>query len=400
MSDEQKVKKYINLRHCEIVIYKEYLKVDIQKTIKEYNTIKHWAYILHDKDDTDPHYHIYLHFGSSSVRIDLIAKWFKLGYIDKDGNEQDGTQFIEKVKGRRVDVLLYLTHGNDSQKNKYQYSPTEVTANFDFESEIAQSKIIGDFENYSYCQQVHYVNMLPVSEKTKAHSQLKKLWQLECEILATKTDRNIEVIFITGKGGTGKTLYAKKMLEKLNYDYCISSSSNDPFQDYMGQRAIILDDLRDTSFEMADLLKLLDNNTRSSVKSRFANKVFNGKMIIITSAVPIQYWYTAFRINRKYDELNQLYRRISTYIEVTENAIQLYDGVNENGKPKDCIKVLPNDLVKEFRSKIQKTNLVDVLEDVLIDNANKKNKKELIQDNLTSEAEQEKLDGLKGYVGV
>ena len=44
MSDEQKVKKYINLRHCEIVIYKEYLKVDIQKTIKEYNTIKHLLY--------------------------------------------------------------------------------------------------------------------------------------------------------------------------------------------------------------------------------------------------------------------------------------------------------------------------------------------------------------------
>ena len=98
--------------------------------------------------------------------------------------------------------------------------------------------------------------------------------------------------------------------------------------------------------------------------------------------------------------MNQLYRRISTYIEVTENAIQLYDGVNENGKPKECIKVLPNDLVKEFRSKSKKTNLVDVLEDVLFDNANKKNKEELIQDNLSSEAEQEKLDGLKGYVGV
>ena len=123
-------------------------------------------------------------------------------------------------------------------------------------------------------------------------------------------------------------------------------------------------------------------------------------MIIITSAVPITYWYSVHRINRRYDELNQLYRRISTYIEVTEEAIRLYDGVNENGKPNECIKVLPNDLVKELRAKSQKTNLVNVLEDVLFDNANRVNNKDLIQDNLSSEAEQEKLDGLKEYVGV
>ena len=101
-------------------------------------------------------------------------------------------------------------------------------------------------------------------------------------------------------------------------------------------------------------------------------------MIIITSAVPITYWYSVHRINRRYDELNQLYRRISTYIEVTEEAIRLYDGVNENGKTNECIKVLPNDLVKELRAKSQKTNLVNVLEDVLFDNANRVNNKDLI----------------------
>ena len=59
-----------------------------------------------------------------------------------------------------------------------------------------------------------------------------------------------------------------------------------------------------------------------------------------------------------------------------------------------------DDLVKELRAKSQKTNLVNVLEDVLFDNANRVNNKDLIQDNLSSEAEQEKLDGLKEYVGV
>ena len=41
----------------------------------------------------------------------------------------------------------------------------------------------------------------------------------------------------------------------MNLDYCISSSSNDPFQDYLGQKAIILDDLRDKSFELEYTLR-------------------------------------------------------------------------------------------------------------------------------------------------
>ena len=78
----------------------------------------------------------------------------------------------------------------------------------------------------------------------------------------------------------------------------------------MGQKAIILDDLRDSSFEFEDLLKILDNNTSSSVRSRFANKVFNGEIIIITSSVPLNYWYKDLQFNRT-ETLDQLYRRIS-----------------------------------------------------------------------------------------
>ena len=122
-------------------------------------------------------------------------------------------------------------------------------------------------------------------------------------------NRNIEVVFIYGEAGTGKTTYAKRMLDKLGYDYAISSSSNDPLQDYMGQKALILDDLRDSTFEYEDLLKMLDNNTRTSVKSRFENKTFNGNMIVITSPVPIHKWYRTGR-DFEYDKLNQheLYR--------------------------------------------------------------------------------------------
>lgn len=52
------------LRHCEIVQDVDKIKVDIQATCMKYRTIKQWAYIIHDKDDTRPHFHIYLNFGN------------------------------------------------------------------------------------------------------------------------------------------------------------------------------------------------------------------------------------------------------------------------------------------------------------------------------------------------
>ena len=52
----------MQLKQYEIVCDVDKLKVDIQQTCMEHKTIKQWAYINHDKDDTRPHYHIYVNF--------------------------------------------------------------------------------------------------------------------------------------------------------------------------------------------------------------------------------------------------------------------------------------------------------------------------------------------------
>ena len=344
-------------KHCEVVTNAEYLKVDIQEVIRSKKSIKQWAYILHDKDDTAPHYHIYLNFGKTSVEFSDVANWFGIP-----------ENFVSQVQGRKVDMLQYLTHSNAGQEHKHQYSPSEVIANFDFESEIAVSKILGNFDQFSYAQQLEYINSLSIEEKTKAYSKLEKLWKLHCQCLALNPDRTIDVMFIHGRGGTGKTYYAKKLLEKMGYDYCISSSSNDPFQDYMGQRAIILDDLRDSAFSFEDLLKILDNNTASSVKSRFANKVFNGKVIVITSTVPLSFWYRDLQFSRTaHETLLQLYRRISSYVVVTENFVEVYSEIDSSGRPTGFFRKFRNEIPELKAKSRQKTDFSDIFGEMLDD---------------------------------
>ena len=198
------------LKQMEIVTDVDKLNVDIQETIMKYQTIKQWAYIIHDKDDTRPHYHIYLNFGGSSVDTKAVAEWFKIG-----------ENFISKVKGRRTDMYKYLTHANESQKFKHQYDYSEVVANFDIKEEVIKADIVGNFEKYSYAEQIKYVSTLPPDSRAGVVTKLDKLWKLRCKELSLQTDRNMKVVFVCGKGGTGKTYYSKKLLDSLGYDYCI-----------------------------------------------------------------------------------------------------------------------------------------------------------------------------------
>lgn len=352
-------KKVLFLKHCEIVCDVDKLTVDLQSVFMAHSgTIKKWAYIIHDKDDTRAHYHIYLSFGNASQDTDKVAKWFNL---DKN--------FVERVKGKAIDIYLYLIHGNASAQHKHQYSFDEVHANFEIKTEVENSKIIGNFEQFSYAQQLQYVMNLERSDRVKTFKELKTQWQLYCEWYSQKKDRNIDVIFITGSAGTGKTTFAKKIFDSKGFDYSVSSSNNDPFQDYLGQKGMLLDDIRDSTFTFNDLLKILDNHTSSSIKSRFNNKVFMGELIIVTSSVPLQCWYrdnTKFDVN---DSVTQLYRRIGTYIEVNLKDIFEYHDINSRGEPCGDRMVYKNEIYylqeKEKEKKKEKTTMLGFLEPII-----------------------------------
>ena len=336
----------MKLKQYEVESRVEYFSEPIGDVVRRYRTIKKYAYILHDKDpDTAPHYHIYLNFGKSGVDSKLVAEWFGL---------QESQ--VNRIQGRATDMLLYLTHGNPSQKHKYQYSPSEVVANFDFEEEIRKSKILGDFKTYSYAQQLEYIDTLPVAEKTTAFNKLKKLWELRCEVLMLNPERDIQVMFLCGKTGCGKTYYAKKFAKSQGYDVYVSSSSNDPLQDYRGQKCIILDDVRDNTFEFQDYLKLTDNNTASSVKSKYYNKVLMCNLIIITSSVPLGFWYRD-RMYSSREDLKQLYRRFSCYVELTANEVRVYSEIDDSGRPCGMPNTFRNEVaVLKLQPKKKKTD--------------------------------------------
>jgi energy-coupling factor transporter ATP-binding protein EcfA2 len=135
-------------------------------------------------------------------------------------------------------------------------------------------------------------------------------------------DRNMQVIYITGPSGSGKSTLAKYMARISNYDAFISGSGKDVLDGYDKEECIILDDLRGDAFTKAELFKLTDNHTNSSVKSRFKNKdISYCKLMIITSIKNPKDLYDWNDVVDKDETFKQFARRLKNmFVYVADNG--------------------------------------------------------------------------------
>ena len=230
--------------------------------------------------------------------------------------------------------VQYLIHKNNPEKA--QYRKEEIISNFpqdEFDAFFVNDKKVVKLNEADELEQIlqdiadckirrfNMSEFVSVQMYSKYRTRIENAFRYRDVQFMVNPRRDIQVIFVTGDTGCGKTVFAQKAFCSGYQGVCVSSSSNDPLQDYTDQDVLILDDLRDDDFKFQDLLKILDPHTGSSVKSRFNNKIFMGKCIIITSYKKLSDWYSKVPDEAK----RQLYRRISLYVEVEKNEIFLYE---------------------------------------------------------------------------
>lgn len=325
----------MKLKICELVINKKLITKTKIETILETKkkAIQNYAYILHDKDTYQndkeaklngkkvgdikaPHWHIYLRFNYSQD-TKHISQWF---------NTEEN--FVSKIKGRFSDALMYMIHANRS--DKHQYDEKEVVSNFDWKSESQQDIFLRKYKIDTRLQEIllkiktgeikeyNITNHIDIIENNIYSAAIEKAFKYRTNTLKG-IERNMECVFITGMSGSGKTTLAKKIAKDKNYQTYISSGSNDVLDDYRGEECIILDDLRSNCLGLSDLLKMLDNNTSSSVKSRYKNKVLECKLIIITTVKSIDDFFED--IFKKDESIIQLKRRCRLHISIDSKNI-------------------------------------------------------------------------------
>lgn len=349
---------------CEIVSDLEHLSEDtIKNVIGSQGSIEKWLYILHDKDKKEdgtlksPHWHIYLKFNNAR-QFQYIAKWFDVA-----------ENFVNSIKGAYGDSVEYSIHQN--APDKYQYDIAEVKSNFDVESyienfeenkakkqgikEILYQIDTGEIKEYNI------TDKLGINEYVMFERQIRRAFDYKLIQQSRKVDRNMEVIYIFGGSGCGKTTFAKMIAKKQGYEVFASSSSNDCFYGYKGQECIILDDLRGSSFPFADLLKILDNNTNTTAQSRYRNVCLQCDLIIITSIKTPEEFVESISQHSN-EDTKQFFRRVSQIVRLTQSYafVKTYNTISNTY---DDLTTFPNpvkDYISQFRKgddyKIERAN--------------------------------------------
>ena len=370
-----------SMRNCEIVshIYKAdgtgcyWTTESIEKVLKEKEyLIEKYSYIIHDKDtytDEDeeknpshkkgtlkpPHIHLLVAFKKEQPQhLANIAAWFSLP-----------PNMISDIKRSWKRALLYQTHLN--APDKHQYSPDEVTASFNYKeatekiekeevrkeemevvTELLRQILDGTIREYN--KTILIDNLLLV----KHASKFKEAFKVRSEHLQTTAkERQTECIFITGCSGCGKTTLAKQIAKSKGLDYFVSSASNDILDGYRQEPVLILDDIRPSALGLSDLLKLLDNNTASSVKSRYYNKYVHANLIILTSILDIETFYKHVFTESK-EPITQLKRRCGTYIKMDMRNIKVSIWDNKTSTYTTDV-VYTNNLIQAYISEEPKT---------------------------------------------
>lgn len=325
---------------------------NVQKCLDGWSVVKDYAYILHDKDTRDDgslkesHTHTMVRFNTPVPTSAIIA-------------HINGVLGMEVIKENQLErckkwssAIAYLTHENVS--GKHVYDRKEVVSNFDFEKEIetvlrdsdklniAVSGIVnGNIKPYSipdYIEPDIYV---------KYKNKIEAAFDYRAKMLLQKGDRDMECIYVQGDSGVGKTTFAKQICENRHMSYFVSSGSNDVLDGYGGQDCIILDDLRPSCLSLSDLLKMLDNNTGSTVKSRYRNKVLECKLIIITTTKDVDTFFNEVFENENETRV-QLKRRCKTLIKMSSDRIVFY-AYSERTKEYMVLSETPNVVLDKYR---------------------------------------------------
>lgn len=337
-------------RTCEIVQQLEYMSQEDVEAGLDHNAVQDYAYILHDKDVHEdgtpvaPHWHIMIRF-KRPVQTESLCKWFGIK-----------SNMIGYILGTFGDAVAYLTHRNKPEK--YQYLDEEIKSNYDFKVEVEKAlskkkasqrkEEIIELIRSGIVREYNYTEYITALEYDKFKRAIDNAFTYRRDTLKS-LDRHMNVIYIYGGSGTGKATYAKQLAINKGLSCYISSGSNDPLDGYKGQDCLILDDIRPGDFLLSDFLKILDNNTQSTVKSRYKNKLLECQYLIVTTSFDIPVFFDLL-LDSEGESVKQMERRCTLKIQMNTSTMTTYVYQPVSGKYKK-VSILKNPVSEVYNKR-------------------------------------------------
>lgn len=243
----------------------------IMEVLESHDSIKKWAYIMHDKDSytveeekKNPehkagspkkrHWHVVI-YAPNQIKVEKLAEWFGV-----PANMID----IPRGQNAFLDKVQYLTHESEREqrKGKYRYPDEAVQANFDWRGELDQREANRlkygrdlsprDRMRYEVTYLGKTLRQCRNEDKLLYMDDMEKLKRCRMEYISNQEPPLARYNFyVCGRGGIGKGLLCRALARSLcpQYDndediyFCVGARGA-AFEGYDGQPVIIWDDRR------------------------------------------------------------------------------------------------------------------------------------------------------------
>lgn len=316
-----------------------------------------WILAPHPVDDMSSfeHWHLGIHTDANNEYA-TIGEWFGLK-----------ANSVQKVKGQFTSsYALYLVHQDRTsiRNGKTPISPELVECNFkiDYTALIENTRKKEAFDDKLDALAIGTISEFELYQTTDVYTLRKNVRQIQNALItrskkamANGKERNMEVVYITGEARCGKSYLARRLCKDNHMTLYETSTGSNPFDDYMGQDAILIDDIRGSDFKFNELLKILDNHMSAKVSARYHNVDLNCKVMYITSIVPLSEFYDKLRKEVK-EASSQLTGRIGTLIEVRKKYIDI-SVLQSDGTYQKIVHDMPNPILTD-----KDVNLLDASE--------------------------------------
>ncbi|MFP7773539.1 Rep family protein [Ligilactobacillus sp. LYQ112] len=326
------------------------------RRIKTLKQLERYAAIIHDHDTNAedkpvaPHVHVMLEFKKPRAAT-AIAK-------ELNDEPQTLQNMLKKNRQRGIENgFCYLIHDTANSRDKYQYNPEKVEANFKYQQYIKQcdeetatqratqryagkggvKRLAVDFRDGKIDHaaveqdviQHHPLQVKDIMERMDALEHVKQhvtaaQWKAERE--AQGKPRT--VLWLYGDAGVGKSWLAR-LLAQHNGDgkFFRTGSRRDPFQNYHGEHALIIDDLRPDTLPYEDLLSITDPyNFEITLPARYHDQIALVDLLIITTPYnPPQFYQHQRDVDRHNDSFAQLDRRLTAVVHLEKTEMHLQE---------------------------------------------------------------------------
>lgn len=295
-----------------------YTHETIKERFNQLKSIEYWVISDEIGEEGTYHTHFYI-YASNAIRFSTMNAKFPEAHLEMArGTSQENRDYIFKEgkweKSKKKETNLTETH------EEYGQMPVERQGArndlYDLQDMIISGMTNAEIikENPNYMLQIEKLDKIRM---TLLEEKYKNVW------------RNLEVVYIWGVTGTGKTKDVMESSKQYSDVYKISDYIN-PWDLYMCQDIVLFDEFR-SSLKMQEMLNLLDGYPLA-LRARYSNRIACYTKVYITSNIPIWEQYKNYqkdepltwqaflrRINKYkfYDEDGKIYE-FNTYKEAED----------------------------------------------------------------------------------